>query len=169
MKKSLIVRLGIVVALLAVSAMSFAQSEDDAKKQVLEIFKVFKTRDWKGLYQVSTFSAAVKAKITSPEQFAKDVAAGIKQSDPEDNVGKLFNNMSDIMAGGVVIEGPKARVATSCKVAVSGSSVVFFGVATLIKVDGTWKWDLSFSDDPQEVTAKRVQELLGAPGTPYSP
>lgn len=163
-----------IVAILTLSVCGFARgggaaafrqadNESAARNQVLSLFTIFKSRDWKSLWGVVQFSPAVATATTDPEAFARDVAKGIKDADPDDNFGKLFGGMSDIGAGGVVIEGDRARVATSCKVTNADGSVILLGVATLVKVDGIWKWDLSASDDTEKITGQRLQEMLGSP------
>lgn len=158
----------VTVALLTLSVACFADDKEDEaiRKQALNVFQVFKQRDWKGLFNASEFSATVKKDMTDPELFATKFAEGLKESDPDNAFGKLFDGMTEIKVGGVAIEGGKARVATSCVITVDKKAVPFLGVATFIKVGKDWKWDLSFSDEPETVTSQRLEEFIGAPSTP---
>ncbi len=155
----------LLVLLLTCFAWAPAQDKDGdaARAQVTALFKVFKSRDWKGLFAITEFSPAVKKVTTDPDAFAAEVAKSIKESDPGDAFGKIFDGISDIIAGQAIIEGNMAYVATSCRAKVEDQTVTFVGLAKLIKVGDAWKWDLAFSDDTDKATELRVTQLIGKP------
>ncbi len=138
---------------------------DSAKKQVIELFRVFKTQDWKRLYDISMFSPAVSKTIKDRETFAVDFAKGVTNGGKDDTFTKVMSTLSETSVGLVIIEGKSAYVSTSCKIAVSGQKVPLVGIAKLIKVGETWKWDLSFTDDAEKAASTRTTEFLGQPVT----
>jgi hypothetical protein len=154
-----------LVAVLSCFAWAPAQdkNEDAARSQVAALFKIFKDRDWKGLFAIAEFSPAVKKVTTDPVAFADEVAKSISQNDPTDAFGKLFNNMTDIVEGQAIIEGNYAYVSTTCKAKIDGQIATFVGLAKMVKVGDVWKWDLSFTDDTEKATELRVTQLLGRP------
>ena len=158
-----------LVLFLTTSAFGQGTSEgpayDSAKKQVLELFRVFKAQDWKRLYDISMFSPAVSKTIKDRETFAADFAKGVTNNGKDDSFAKVMSSLSETSAGLVIIEGKSAYVSTSCKIDVNGQKVPLVGIAKLIKVGETWKWDLSFTDDAEKATSVRTTEFLGQPIT----
>jgi len=139
------------------------KDEEAARSQVTALFKIFKSRDWKGLYAISEFSPAVKKVMTDPDAFAVQFNKGLTENDPNNAFGKLFDGMTDIVAGQAIVEGNVAFVSTSCKVTIEGKALTFVGLARLLKVDSAWKWDLAFTDDTEKTTEVRLAQLLGKP------
>ena len=158
-------RPGLVALALAVSVVSSAQDKDSEAVQarVLSLMKVFKNADWKGLYSLVEMSPKVKAQLTGADDFGRDVAKGIRDSDPKDELGKLLRGLSGLAVGRPIIEKNYAYVPTTCVLTLGDYKGTLLGVAKMVKVDGVWKWDLAFTDDPQAATSKRTEELLGGP------
>lgn len=158
-----------LVVFLALGAFGLAgvSDADAARKQALVLFNIFKQKDWRGLYYVVEFSAAVKPTVTDADAFARDVDKGIRQSDPDyKTYNNLFDHLDDIAVGVAVVENGHARVATSCRIAFPGKSeVTFLGIVTLVKVGDMWKWDLTFTDNTKGATEQRFTELLGQAST----
>ncbi len=138
---------------------------DSAKKQALELFRVFKTQDWKRMYDISIFSSAVAKTISDRDSFAKDFAKGVTKDGKDDTFSKVMSNLSDMGAGLVIIEGKYAYVSTTCKIAVDGQKIALVGIVKFLKVGDTWKWDLAFTDDAEKATSTRTTEFLGQPIT----
>src|SRR5436305_1685876 len=117
----------IVIATFALSALASAQADtkdaDAARAQALNIFTLFKARDWKGLYDVIQLSPEVAKTIPSRDDFAVGFAKGLKDSDPNDDFSKLVDTMDDVIAGTAIIENGNAYVATSCTVTVDSAKV----------------------------------------------
>ncbi len=160
------VRTALLALLVAVSGLAIAQNKETEAVQtrVQQLFTVLKGKDWKGLYHVTEFSSTVKKSLTTDEAFAKDVETGIKESDPDDQVTKLFSELNEFVVGQVIVEGSTAYAATSCKLTVEGQTVTLLGVAKMVRSGGEWRWDLSFTDDVSKATETRLVELLGKPG-----
>jgi hypothetical protein len=155
-----------VIGCLGLAALSPGQSTADAdaaRAQALNLFKIYRSHDWKGLYDVTAFSPAVSKTLTNRDEFATGFEKGLTQGDPNNDFGKLMDGLQEISAGCVIIENDSAYVATSCIVTVDTQKVKFLGIAKLIKSGGEWKWDLTFSDDTEKATEKRFTEILGDP------
>jgi len=134
------------------------------KAAALNLYTVIKNQDWRVLYFITIFSAKVRADLPDDtDQFAAGIAKGIKDSDPDGTVDKLFKSISDITIGEPVIDGNSADVPTSANLAVSGKVVRFKGTAHMSKEKDVWRWDLSFTDDPQQATSVGIQNLFGKP------
>lgn len=155
----------VILTALSLSALAPAQSTDAdaAKAQALNLFKIYRARDWKGLYDNVAFSPAVTKTLSNRDDFASAFDKGLKAGDPNNDFGKLMDNMSDISVGFAVIEGDKAYVATSCTISVDAQKVKFLGIAKLIKVGDAWKWDLTFTDDSEKATELRFTQIIGDP------
>jgi hypothetical protein len=151
-------------AAVAMAAPAHADGDTDAvKSQVLRLYKDFKGRDWKDIYDVIGLAKGVS--MGTREQFAADFDQGIKQGDPGDMFSKLIDGMADVQIGAVMIEGEYAYVPTYCSVTIDGSKARLMGIAKMRKVDGTWRWDLTFTDDTEKAAAARTQQLFGEPVT----
>jgi hypothetical protein len=134
------------------------------KAAALNLYTIIKNQDWKALYFVTIFSAKVRADLPDDaDQFATGIAKGIHDSDPDGVVDKLFKSISDITIGEPAINGNSADVPTAANLTVSGKVVRFKGMAHLTKEKDVWKWDLSFTDDPQQATSVGIQTLFGKP------
>ena len=154
-----------VLSAFALCAVAPAQATDAdaARDQTLKLFQIFKDRDWKTLFDVIQMSPVVAKTLTNRDEFAASFDKGLKDGDPDNAFSKLVDTMSDVKVGTAVIEGNVAYVATSCKVKIDDSTVQFLGVAKLVKTGDTWKWDLSFTDQPDKATEQRFTELFGVP------
>jgi hypothetical protein len=152
-----------IFALMAVSALAPGQDEEKvaAKDQALKLYNVFKSRDWKSLYDLIAFSPKVAPTVGDRDKFVEDFRKGL--GDNNDAVQELMGNMSDVRTGAALVEGNHAYVPASSVVDFKGTKVRFLGLIKLVKVDSVWKWDLAFSDDVEKATAQRFTELLGAP------
>ena len=145
---------------------SFASAQSDAEaagSQVINLFKIFKARDWKALYDVTAFTPEIAKGLRGRDDFAAGFAKGLHEGDPDDSFSKLIDSMSDVFTGLAIVEKDTAVVATSCNLTFDKKKVAFLGIAKLAKVDGKWKWDLTFSNDLQKATAQRFTELFGSP------
>jgi len=146
---------------------AFAQDEDAqakaARDQAQKLYQTFKNKDWKGLYDLIQLSPSVAKQLNGRDAFAKDFETGLKQGDPTDNLGKVVDNMSDIRTGAAIVEGKYAYVSCTSVVVIEGTKMRFLGMVKLIKVGDSWRWDLSFTDDPEKASAQRFSEMLGLP------
>ncbi len=149
--------------ILPLSAAQTPTDTHDPKAQALRIYHVMQRQDWKGLYDVAQFSAAIVKKLPSAEVFAGQVQEGIDKSGNKAQVDQVFNNMSDIAVEDAVVKGNYATVPTSSKITINGRAVQFHGTANLIRVGDDWKWDLTSSDDPETATQTALTALLGKP------
>lgn len=135
--------------------------------QTLKIYKAVRDQDYRGMFSLMAFPAKGKATLTTAEQFAIDMQKGYDGSfkTPEEKAAtdRIFRSISDIMIGEPVITDDKAVIPTSAKITANGKTRVFKGQAHLIKDDGVWKLDLTFTDDSEKATAQRVGELFGSP------
>jgi hypothetical protein len=152
-------------SVLIVSAAAKPQAAASSPKSAaLKLYTVIKNQDWKALYFITIFSAKVRADLPDDaDQFAAGIAKGIHDSDPDGVVDKLFKSISDITIGEPVMNGNSADVPTSANLTVSGKVLRFKGTAHMTKEKDVWKWDLSFTDDPQQATSAGIQALLGNP------
>ena len=76
-----------------------------------------------------------------------------------------FAAKSGAKVGKAVVKGSKANVPTSCKITMDAKTIPFKGNARMIKKGGTWKWDLTFTDDAEKATSTALMELIGKPTT----
>ena len=154
-----------ILALLAVSALAPAQDEDRdaAKSQALKLYNVFKTRDWKTLYDLIAFSPKIAPTVGDQDKFVADFQKGLSEKGGDEALDKLMGNISNIRTGSPILEGDKAYVPTTSVLQIEGQKMRFLGAIKLVKVSSVWKWDLSFSDDLEKATSQRFLELLGAP------
>ncbi len=161
-----------VIGCLGLAALSPGQAvnadADAARAQALNLFKIYKARDWKSLYDVTVFSPAVTKTLTNRDEFATGFEKGLSQNDPKNDFGNLMDSLDDISVGCVIIENDSAYVATSCTITADSQKVKFLGIAKLIKSSGDWKWDLTFSDDAEKATEKRFTEIVGDPAKSQS-
>jgi hypothetical protein len=149
---------------ISVSAKPQAAAASSPKAAALNLYNVIKNQDWKALYFITIFSAKVRADLPDdPDQFAAGLAKGIRDSDPDGVVDKLFKSISDIEIGEPVMNGNSADLPTAANLTVSGKVLRFKGTAHMTKEKDVWKWDLSFTDDPQQATSVGLQALLGKP------
>lgn len=152
------------VLVVSASAAPQASTASSPKAAALNLYNVIKNQDWKALYYITIFSAKVRADLPDDaDQFASGIAKGIKDSDPDGVVDKLFRSISDITIGEPVMNGNSADVPTAANLTVSGKVIRFKGTAHMAKEKDVWKWDLSFTDDPQQATSVGIQNLLGKP------
>jgi len=137
------------------------------KAEALKLYTAIKNQDWKALYFIILFSPKVRAEMPDDaDGFAKGVANGIRESDPDGVVDKLFKSISDITIGEPVVKGNSSDVPTSANLTVNGKVFRVKGNAHMIKDKDVWKWDLTFTDDAQQATSVSIQALLGKPDTP---
>jgi hypothetical protein len=134
------------------------------KADALKLYTIIKNEDWKGLFFIVKFSAKVQADMpTDPDVFAKGMADGIRESDPDGVTDKLFKSISDITVGEPVVNGNNADVPTAANLTINGKVFRFKGTAHLVQDKNVWKWDLTFTDDAQQATSQGIQTLLGKP------
>jgi hypothetical protein len=139
-------------------------SGSSPKAAALNLYTVIKNQDWKALYYITIFSAKVRADLPDDaDQFAAGIAKGVHDSDPDGVVDKLFKSISDITIGEPAMNGNSADVPTAANLTVNGKLVHFRGMAHMTKEKEVWKWDLSFTDDPQQATSVGIQTLFGKP------
>ena len=173
MKKILSVLLTVGVFTWAVAARAGGPEASAADKaatpeaQALKLYKAVRDQDYKGMFYLMAFPEKGKATLTTAEQFAIDMQKGYDSSfkTPEDKerTDRIFRSISAIMIGEPVITGDKADIPTSAKITANDRTLVFKGQAHLIKDDGVWKLDLTFTDDSEKATAQRISELFGTP------
>jgi hypothetical protein len=150
--------------IVSVTAKPQAATVSSPKAAALNLYTVIKNQDWKALYFITIFSAKVRADLPDDaDQFATGIAKGIKDSDPDGVVDKLFKSISDITIGEPAMNGNSADVPTAANLTVNGKVVRFKGTAHMTKEKDVWKWDLSFTDDPQQATSAGIQALFGKP------
>ncbi len=119
------------------------------------------------MFFIVKFSPKVQADMPDdPDVFATGLAQGIRDSDPEGVVDKLFKSITDIMIGEPVVNGNNAEVPTAANLTINGKVVHFKGTAHLVQDKNVWKWDLTATDDAQKATSQGIQELIGKPDTP---
>lgn len=155
----------LVLATFAITPLARAQSSDadSAKAQALNLFKIYRSQDWKALFDNLALPEAVAKANMDRDTFAVGFAKGLKDNDPNGDFEKLMDNLSDISVGTAIIEGNAAYVCTSCSVAVGDDKVKFLGIVKLIKVDDIWKWDLTTGADMEKATEQRFKEIIGDP------
>ncbi len=152
------------IAVLAVGgALAAAPRQAGPSSQALALYKSLKNQDWRALYFLAEFSPAVKKQLPGPDKFATEVKEGIDNSGGAADVDMIFKNMSDIQVGEAVVKGGRATVPTSSKITLKGKIIIFKGAARMINAAGIWKWDLTFTNDPEKATSTAMQELIGKP------
>ena len=169
--------LGLVAGSLSAQAAAQAKPSGDAtatpEAQALRIYKALRDQDYKALFYLMAFTAEGRKSLTTAEAFAIDMQKGYESSfkvpAEQEQTDKIFRSISDIMIGEAVITGNKAVMATSAKITVNGVTPTFRGQAYLIKDDGVWKLDLTFTDDVEKSVAQRVSEILGKPDVKKAP
>ncbi len=152
---------GIAIVLCAISAIANAAS--DAASQARALYTAIHKQDWHALYYLASFSPAIKKQLEGPDKFAADVKSGIDQGGNTKVVNDLFNSIRNIKVGAPAVKGTKATVPTSADITVNGRTLHFNGFAKMINDGGTWKWDLSYTDDVEKATANSLQQLIGKP------
>ena len=142
--------------------------------QTLKIYRAFRDQDYKALFYLIAFTPQARVSAMSADTFAADMQRGYEASfkTPEERAGtdKILRGISDIMIGEPVITGTKAAVPTSAKITgPTGVTITFRGQANLIKEDGVWKLDLTFTDDTEKAMAQRTAEIFGNPEVKKGP
>jgi len=167
--------LGLAAVALAPRAYAEATAPDAtatvAETQTGKVYRALRDLDWMAWYNLVAFSekltAELKDKGTTPEMFAADMQKGYESSfkTPEEKkvTDDIFKSIKDIMVGEAVISGDTAVVPTSATISSNGQARAFKGTAHLIRRQGTWKLDLTFSDDSEQAMAQRVGEIFGKP------
>jgi len=159
------VRLALFILLAAAAGMAPAGPPPVAKgprEEGLAVFRILQRQDWVALYSVTAFSERVVEDLpANPKEFALGVQRGIGGA--KDIVDQMFGGMSDMAVGEADIRGDYATLPTSCIITVQGKKHAFAGTAHMIRRQHTWKWDLTFSDNAEEATAKALTEMLGKP------
>lgn len=130
----------------------------------LAVFHILQKQDWAALYHVAAFSEQVMDQLPAdPAVFAADVEKGIGGGKNKQLVDQMFNGMSDLAVGGPDLHGDYVTLPTSCTITIEGKPHPFTGTIHLIRRQHTWKWDLTFTNNPEEATAKALGELVGKP------
>ena len=145
--------------LLAISTIASAASDPVA--QAKKLYFAIHKQDWHALYFLAAFSPAVKKQLKGADKFAADVQKGFTSSKDSDSVKKLLDSISNIRVGAATIKGSTAQVPTKADIIVGGKKMHFGGIANMINDHGTWKWDLSYTDNVESATAQQIQKLLG--------
>jgi hypothetical protein len=119
------------------------------------------------MFYLMAFTPKGKATLSTADQFALDVhkgyESGFKTVEKKETTDRIFRSIAEIMVGEPVITDDKAVVSTSAKITANGQTRVFKGAAHLIKDDGSWKLDLTISEDAEQAMAQRISELFGKP------
>lgn len=147
--------------------------EATPEAQALRIYKAIRDQDYKALFYLMAFTPKGRATMTTAEAFAVDMRKGYESSfktpAEQAETDKIFQSISDIMIGEPVITVSKAAIPTSARITANGATRTFRGQAYLIKDDGVWKLDLTFTDDTEKATAQRVSEMFGKPEVKNEP
>ena len=137
----------------------------EVKAQALKVFQAIQKQDWRTMYYLTRFSVTLTQRIGSDvDGFIKGITKGIDE-DPEGRktTDNVLNGLSNLATGEPVIKGDRADVPTSSTMTLNGRATVFHGVAHMLRDGNTWKWDLTFTDNPGEATEKGLGDLLGKP------
>lgn len=171
MKKFLSVLLAIGAFTWAMAPQAGAQESTDTAKaatpeaQALKIYQAVREQNYLAMYSLFAFSPKNKATLTTAEQFVADTKKGYESSfktkEEQSVTDAIFKSIAGIMVGEAVITGDKAVVPVSAKVTANGLTRLFKGQIYLCLDEGVWKLDLTFTDDAEQATARRVAELFG--------
>jgi hypothetical protein len=152
-----------LLVVLSLCIASAACAASDASTQALALYKAIQKQNWKALYYLAQFSPAIQKQLPGADEFAKQVAQGVRSSGNAAVVDTLFKGMKNIRVGTAAVSGNKATVPTAVTVNLNGKVMPFKGLARMIKSNGAWKWDLTGTDDAQKATSVAIQELIGKP------
>lgn len=147
-----------------VSTQAPTASPEAQTKRIYEALRDLNFRDFYYLLAVSP--KARKHFPADPETFADDMRAGFDggQSNPSgaNATRDVLNSIRDIKVGPAVITGHRAVVPTSAQIIVEGHDYLYEGSANLILDDGSWKLDLTDTDDLEAAMKKSTMSLLGS-------
>ena len=119
------------------------------------------------MFYLTAFPPKGKATLTTAEQFAIDMRKGyegsFKTKEEQAVTDRIFQSIAEIMIGEPVITDDKAVVPTSAKITANGQTRTFKGQAHMIKDEGIWKLDLTFTEDSEQAMSQRTSELFGKP------
>jgi len=168
MKKVLAISIILLAALATMAQTELSENlpADEASAQALKVFNAIQKQDRAETYRLSQFSAKLSKTLSGAA--VDEFVEGFRQAMAEDKQGanmvnELLSNMTEITAGRAVVNGDKAEVPTSCRITLKGQTLLFKGVAKMIRSGKNWKWDLTSSDDPALVMEQGLTTLVGEP------
>jgi hypothetical protein len=167
MRKAQVALMPLLILSLAFVGLAAPQRDARAevKAQALKVYKAIQKQDWRTMYSLTRFSVTLTQKIgTDVDAFIKGIVKGI-DDDPagRKTTDSVLSGLSNLATGEPVINGDRADVPTSATLTLNGRATVFHGVAHMVRDGDTWKWDLTFTDNPGQATEKGLGDLLGKP------